>query len=147
LYLDVLDRRRKAVQPDSPLLAGDLAALGRNLLEQSRWSEAEPLLRDASAIRQQVTPEDWRRYEVKSLLGGAYLGQGRHADAEPLVVAGYEGMSARETRISVTDRSCLREAAERVVHLYEGWGKPEEAAAWKAKVGMPDLPAEVFARR
>jgi hypothetical protein len=55
-------------------------------------------------------------------------------------------MKAREARIVVPDRARLREAAERVVRLYEDWGKPEQAAAWKAKLGMPDLPAEVFAR-
>ena len=40
-----------------------------------------------------------------SLLGGALLGQGRYAEAEPLVVAGYEGMKAREARITVPDQS------------------------------------------
>ena len=99
----MLARRRKAVQPDSPLLAEDLAALGHNLLEQSRWSEAEPLLREALAIREKATPDDWRRYDAMSLLGGALLGQGRYAEAEPLVVAGYEGMKAREARIAVPD--------------------------------------------
>jgi eukaryotic-like serine/threonine-protein kinase len=146
LYRDVLVRRRKAAPPDSPLLADDLAALAGNLLEQARWSEAEPLLREALAIREKSTPDDWRRYDAMSLLGGALLGQGRHTDAEPLVMQGYEGMKAREPRITVSERASLREAAERVVHLYESWGRPEEAAAWKTKVGMPDLPADVFAR-
>jgi hypothetical protein len=53
-------------------------------------------------------------------------------------------MKARESRIGVQERSRLREAAERVVRLYEEWNKPEQAAAWKVKVGMPDLPADVF---
>jgi hypothetical protein len=44
------------------------------------------------------------------------------------------------------DRSRLREAAERVVRLYEDWGKAEQATAWKAKLRLPDLPADVFAR-
>ena len=81
-----------------------------------------------------------------SLLGESLLGQGRYAEAEPSVVAGYVGMKAREGRIAMPDRSRFREAVERVVHLYEGWGRPEEAAAWKVKLGMPDLPADVFAR-
>ena len=58
---------------------------------------------------------------------------------------GYEGMKAREPRIPAPSRFLLREGAERVVRLYEAWGKPDQAAAWKAKVGMPDLPADVFA--
>jgi serine/threonine protein kinase len=146
LYRDTVARRRRTEKLESPLLAGDLTALGGNLLAQSRWSEAEPLLREALAIRTKATPDDWPRYGTMSLLGAALLGQGRHAEAEPLVVAGYEGMKAREARIEVPDRSHLREAAARIVRLYEEWNKPEQAAAWKAKLGMPDLPAEVFAR-
>jgi hypothetical protein len=55
-------------------------------------------------------------------------------------------MKAREPRIPVPDRSRLREGTERVIRLYEAWGRPEEAAAWKERAGMPDLPADVFAR-
>ena len=40
----------------------------------------------------------------------------------------------------------LHEGAEQVVRLYEAWGKPEEATAWKARLGLTDLPADVFAR-
>jgi eukaryotic-like serine/threonine-protein kinase len=79
-------------------------------------------------------------------LGGSLLGQGKCAEAEPLVVQGYEMMKARESRISVPARFCLREAAERVVRLYENWGKPEQARARKAILGLPDLPVDVLAR-
>jgi hypothetical protein len=81
-----------------------------------------------------------------SLLGGSLLGQGRYAEAEPLVVAGFEGMKAREARLAIPARSRLLEAAERVVRLYEEWNQPDQAAAWKAKLGLLDLPADVFAR-
>jgi tetratricopeptide (TPR) repeat protein len=146
LYREVLDRRRKAVQPDSPLLAEDLSALGAHLLSQSRWSEAKTFLHECLAIRAKATPDDWSRYDAMSLLGGALTGQGRYAEAESLVVAAYEGMKAREASIAMPERACLREAAERVVHLYESWGRPDQADAWKDKVGMPDLPADVFAQ-
>ena len=114
---------------------------------QARWSEAEPLLRECLAIREKATPDDWRRYDAMSLLGGALLGQGRYAEAEPLIVAGYEGMKAREARILPRGQVRLREAAERVVRLYEAWGKPDQAATrGRRSSGMPDLPADVFAR-
>jgi serine/threonine protein kinase len=146
LLREVQARRRKAVPSDSPLLARELASLGRNLLRQSRWSEAEPFVREAVTIREKATPDDWQRYYVMSLLGEALLGQGRYGEAEPMVVAGYEGMKARAARITTAwGRSYLPLAAEQVVQLYEDWGQAEKAAAWKAKLGMPDLPAEVFA--
>src|SRR5262249_2172888 len=103
-HRDVLARRRKAVEPDSPHLADDLVNLGQVLSEQARWSEAEPLLLEAAAIRARATPDDWRRYEAMRPLGGALLVQGRYAEAEPAIVAGYEAMKAREARIAVPDR-------------------------------------------
>jgi hypothetical protein len=55
-------------------------------------------------------------------------------------------MEGRKSRLTVPDRFRLREAAVRVVRLDEAWGKQEEATEWKAKLGIPDLPADVFAR-
>jgi len=144
LFRSALASRRKAGRPNSPLLAEALALLGGNLLKQSRWIEAEPLLRESLAIRENAAPDTWVRYQAMSLLGAALLGQARQSEAEPLIVAGYDGIKARESRISVLERAALLEAAERVVRLYESWDKPELAAAWKAKLGLPDLPADVF---
>jgi serine/threonine protein kinase/tetratricopeptide (TPR) repeat protein len=145
LYRRTLAGRRKTSAPDNPDLANDLTVLGRALIKQARWSEAESLLREGLAIREKATPDDWRRYEAMSLLGGALLGQAHQAEAEPLIVPGYEGMKARESRISMPDTSRLSEAAERVIQLYEDWNKHDQATAWKTKLGMPDLPADVFA--
>jgi tetratricopeptide (TPR) repeat protein len=146
LERETLARRRKTEKPDSPLLAGDLAMLGRNLLKRSRWPEAEPILRECLAIREKAIPDDYRRFNTASLLGGALLGQGKYAEAEPLVIGGYDGMKAREAKIPAYGKYRLSEAAEHVVRLYEAWGKPEQATAWKAKLGLADLPADVFAR-
>jgi tetratricopeptide (TPR) repeat protein len=143
---DSLAVRRKTATPDSPLLAHELAGLGRNLLVQNKGSDAEPLLRECLAIRGQAAPDDWPHFDAMSLLGAALLGQSRYFEAEPLIVPGYEGMKERQAKIAVLDRSRLRDAAQRVVRLYEDWGKAEQAAMWKAKLGMPDLPADVFAQ-
>jgi hypothetical protein len=32
-----------------------------------------------------------------------------------------------------------------VVRLYEAWGEFEQAKEWKSKLGLADLPADVFA--
>ena len=144
LHRAVIASRRRTVRPDSPLMALDLATLGQNLLDQSRWSEAEPPLREALAIYEKAAPGDWLRYHAMSLLGGSLMGQGRHAEAEPRIIDGYVGLKAREAAIPVSDRSSIRQAAERVVRLYEDWGRPEQTAGWKLRVGMSDLPAEVI---
>jgi hypothetical protein len=91
-------------------------------------------------------PDHWRKFATMSLLGGGLLGQGRYTEAEPMIVAGYEGMKTQEGKIAVWNKFYLPEAAERVVRLYEAWDKPEQATAWKAKLGMLDLPPNVFAQ-
>jgi serine/threonine protein kinase len=147
LRRDALARRRRAENPASPRLAADLAGLGSDLLEQAKWSEAEPFLRECLAIRAKALPDTWLRFHAMSLLGEALMGQGRYAEAEPLIVPGFQEMRARSSSIPEQSRvRLLSEAAGRVVRLYEAWGKPAEAAAWKLRLGLADLPADVFAR-
>ena len=46
-------------------------------MQESRWSEAEPLLREALAIREKLASDGWERFDTMSLFGGSLLGQGR----------------------------------------------------------------------
>ena len=85
--------------------------------------------------------------ECSLQLGGSLLGQGKFAEAESLIRSGYEGLNARQTKIPAAGKPRLPEAADRVVRLYEAWGKPDRARAWAAKLGLADLPANVFASR
>jgi eukaryotic-like serine/threonine-protein kinase len=140
-----VDYRRNAVTP-SGLLADGLALLGRDLLNQEKWSDAEPVLRECLNLREKAVPDAWLRFNTMSQLGGALLGRGRYAEAEPLVVSGYQGMKAREAKIPAVGEARLFEAALRVVRLYEGWGIAAQAKAWKERLGLVDLPADVFAQ-
>jgi serine/threonine protein kinase/tetratricopeptide (TPR) repeat protein len=146
LLRDALSGWRRTLPPGSPRLAGALDALGDNLLRQGKAGEAEPLLRECLAIRESKTPDDWMTFKTRSLLGASLLQRGRYAEAEPLVTSGYEGLKAREARIPATGRSDLSEAAGRVVRLYEAWSRPEQARSWSEKLGLADLPSDVFAR-
>ena len=67
----------------------------------------------------------------------------RYAEAEKLIVPGYEGAKDREASIPFGIDLRLA-AAERIIRLYREWERPEKAAEWKAKLGMPDLPGDVF---
>ncbi len=120
-------------------LSGLHAQLGQYLLQSRRFEEAEPVLRECLAARETLLPDSWLRFNTQSMLGGALLGRGNHADAEPLLVAGYEGMKAREATIPA-GLPRLAEAAERLVALYEATGRPREADAWRAKLPLPVAP-------
>ena len=114
-----------------------MAPFGLSLIQQGKWTEAEPVLRECLAIREKSQPDEWTTFNTRSLLGGSLLGQKKYAEAEPLIVSGYEGMKAREARIPAPGKPRLTEAAERVVQLYEAWGKKDKAAEWRAKLARP----------
>jgi eukaryotic-like serine/threonine-protein kinase len=90
-------------------------------------------------------PNDQRRFAVMSLLGGALMGQQRYAEAEPLVVEGFKEMKVHEANIHAGTGTPLLVEACRVVPLYDAWGKPEKSSEWKKKLGLSDLPVQLFA--
>jgi serine/threonine protein kinase/DNA-binding SARP family transcriptional activator len=117
--------------PDSAAYASSLAALGSNLLHQHKYREAEPTLRECLAVRAKQQPDAWSTFNTKSLLGEALLGQQKFAEAEPLLKAGYGGLKAREKAIPPQAKSRLALALDRLVQLYDAWGKPEQAEHWR----------------
>ena len=62
------------------------------------------------------------------------LGQQKYAEAEPLLLAGYVGMKQREAKIRAQGKVRLTEALERLVQLYDAWGKPEQAEQWRREL-------------
>jgi hypothetical protein len=80
------------------------------------------------------------------VIGGSLLGQRKYAEAEPLLLSGYEGLKARASGLPPSRKPRVPEARDRIVRLYEAWGQPEKAADWKVRVGLADLPDNVFAR-
>jgi hypothetical protein len=133
LCRDALDAARKRFGPADARTAGIMATFGLSLIQQGKWSKAEPILRESLAIREKGQPEEWSTFNSRSLLGGCLLGQKKYAEAEPLILSGYEGMKAREARIPVPGKPWLTQAAERVATLYEAWGKQEKADQWRAR--------------
>ena len=151
LYREALAAFRKNAGPAGPELAIHLVMLASNLLGQSKWNEAEPLLRECLAIREKNQPDEWSTFNSRSMLGACLLGESKFAEAEPLILSGYEGLKARETRIPApVAKLRLAEAEGRVIRLYKVWGKTEKAAEWRRRLGQkepaePELPNDVFA--
>src|SRR5262249_34857800 len=119
--------------PYSPGLATALADLGLCLLRQEKFAEAEPHLRENLAAREGTQPNDWRRSRAQSLLGASLAGQQKYAEAEPLLLAGYQGLKDRQKDLPKAAKTELTDALDRLIRLYEAWGKLAEAAAWRAE--------------
>ena len=114
---------------------GALAANTLTLLNQGKFAQAEPLARECLALREIMIPDDWRTFNARSLLGGCLLGQMKYAEAEPLLLSGYEGLKQREDKILPAARELrLREALQRLAQLDEATGRPEQAAEWRKRL-------------
>jgi hypothetical protein len=122
--------------------AKNLEVLGVNLLLQQRFSEAEQTAREAMELYETNWKDDrdveidWRLPYVKNVLGGALLGQKKYAEAEPLLVQGYEGMKQAEATMTANWRYRLPEAGERVIRYYEDTNQPDKARAWREKLAV-----------
>ena len=129
LLHEALRIARPALGDEHPLVAMYMVNLARVHLAQGNARAAEPLLQQALRVRRRAYPEnDWRIGATKSLLGASLTALGRYAEAEPLLVDAQgvlkhiPGPQGREAKATLT----------RLVALYEAWGRPEKAAAYRA---------------
>jgi hypothetical protein len=115
---------------DTIVSAADLALA---YISQEKFVAAEPLAREALEFNRKKQADDWQRFRAESLLGASLAGEKKYAEAEPLLVEGYEGMLARKERMAVPYWYHLDRAREWIVQLYQAWGKLDRAAEWRKK--------------
>jgi hypothetical protein len=111
-----------------------LANTGAFLVKVGAWADAEIFLRECVTIRERAESDDWRTFNAQALLGAALLGGGKPAEAEPLLVAGYEGMKRQEAAIPAASRVRLTEALERLVKSSTARGDAAGADRWRREL-------------
>jgi non-specific serine/threonine protein kinase/serine/threonine-protein kinase len=126
-------------------VAMDRARLGTDHIQVARslnnWAEslrlggeagrAEGLLRESLAIHSKVLPAGhWQTAMTQTLIALCLMQQSRFPEAERLVLEAYPAV---EKQVGPGDRR-LRTVGERVLQLYEAWGRSEKAAEWRAKL-------------
>src|SRR5262249_61088218 len=101
-----------------------LGQLGSAYLESQRFADAEVMLRECLALRDKEEPDGWRRFQTMSHLGSALAGQRKNAEAERIVVDGFEGLLARERQLPPRLKGELAAAGARIAPFSEAWGQP-----------------------
>jgi eukaryotic-like serine/threonine-protein kinase len=122
--------RRHAMGSEHPDTMASATDLALTYVSQGKFAASEPLAREALEFDRKRQPDDWQRFRTESLLGASLAGEKKYAEAEPLLLEGYQGMLARKDRIGVPDRYHLELAHQWLVQLYQAWSKPEKAAEW-----------------
>jgi serine/threonine protein kinase/tetratricopeptide (TPR) repeat protein len=139
-FREALEIRRKVLGNEHPDVATSLDGLCSLLQKQhelgkaEKLAEAEPLARECLAIREKNSGDDWSTFDTRRMLGEILFVQKRYAEAEPLLLSGYEGMKQRESKIPAVSKVRLKEALQALVQLYEVQGRSNEASQWQQKL-------------
>jgi serine/threonine protein kinase len=106
--------------------------LALNLLLRKKYDEAEPLIRQSAATFEKLYPGTFRCSFLMAVHGAVLTGQQRYAEAEPVLLKGYEGMA--QSRVPHGEHGELAEVGGWVVRFYEVTNQPEKAHAWREKL-------------
>ena len=101
-----------------------------------RYEEAENLFISAIRIEQQVLGEGHPfTLRTRAALAGTYVEQSRFAEAEEQLLLAVRSLhveqAGRRVALIVTGSGVTIDFAQRLVDLYEAWGKPDKATEWR----------------
>ena len=132
LYLKAWNGRRQLLGAENPDTLAVLRNLARLSIERADYIRAESSARAAVTAFEKNGSSGWDSFYARSELGESLAGQKKYLDAEPLLLAGYEGLT--RTAIPVAERTALDDTGRWIVQLYRNWNKPTEAAEWTKKL-------------
>jgi tetratricopeptide (TPR) repeat protein len=118
---------------NGPDLNGARATLLRSYAGAKRKVEAVALAKEmVRAAREQFPADSPELAAELGFPGLALLMVGEYADAEPLLLSRYQGLTRAEARVPprVIDPR-LPDVVDHLIQLYEAWDKPIEAAKWR----------------
>jgi eukaryotic-like serine/threonine-protein kinase len=136
LFVKALEVQRRVLGDDNSDALDTMNALALLYMKQLKYARAEALLHQAVNGYQGTGLNTWGRYNCESMLGASLAGQKKYAEAEGLLLSGYEGMVQREATIPAPSRFKVEQAGKWIVQLYQGWGKPEKATEWRQKLHL-----------
>lgn len=134
LLRETLATGRQSLPPGHPARLSALASLGDVLVTQREFAAAVPYLREALAGGSQGGQTGPRAEGIRCRLGWALANLGEHAEAERLLVGGYQELTRTGVALPPSYRNLLREVGEQVVEFFTMTGRPAEAAAWRERI-------------
>ena len=116
-----------------------IAVLGLNLLDQRKYTNAEPILRECLDLREKLLEDNqatlWQVANAKSMLGEALMAGKKPVEAESLLLAGYEGLRQDENAIpDVVWKVRVAEAIQHLIDLARAKNKPDDVKKWQAEL-------------
>ncbi len=133
-YRQALDIYRAILGADHAVCIVVLGELALTLEYAGKLAEIEAQLRHALEISEKNLTNSWSTFNTRSLMGRCLTEARKYGEAEPLLLSGYAGLKEREGILTADRKYLLKEAARRLVQLYQATDRPDQAAAWKKKL-------------
>lgn len=128
LYQKILSARSQWLAAEHPKLSDQMVNLGRLMMADNRLTDSEAMLQKALPLQKKMLPDGHPKIGITQSLLGANLSQQMKFDqAEPLLLEGHKLLS-EATDAHPED---LRNARQRIVEMYQKWGKKKEADKWR----------------
>jgi tetratricopeptide (TPR) repeat protein len=130
---EALEGRRQGAGANSGPATAAATDLAEVFVGEKEFLKAEQLAREANQWNEKNRPDDWERLRSEAVLGASLAGRRKFAEAEPLLLHGYEGMTASKQKTDRDDLPVIDRAARWIADMYESWGKPDQAAEWRQR--------------
>ncbi len=129
---EAVELARRGFGEDHQVHAGVLGTLAHALQRRGRFAEAESTYRRAIDIRSRANGPNSRSVGVmRADLGAMLAAQGRAAEAERELLA---GLTIVEQTALPEDEEEFQKILRSIVVFYEGTGRPDDAARFRARV-------------
>ncbi len=112
---------------DHPTCAYHHLSQARLLLAKGDAATAETVARAALEVLRRCMSGHWHIRRAESVLGASLGRQGRFEEAEPLLTESHRWLADRLSPRAVA----ARDALQRVIELYDAWGRPRQAAEYR----------------
>jgi tetratricopeptide (TPR) repeat protein len=134
-FVQLFEAQRRTVGREALNTLISESNIGWLRVKQQKFPEAESVLRAALSVLERAFPDSRERFDCQNLLGQSLAAQTKYAEAETLMLAGYEGMSQRKpTPQAAVSLAPANEAGQAILNLYEALGRAEKAAEWKSRL-------------
>ncbi len=128
LLEQIYQSRKSELGSSNDATLGIMRELADTLDTSKEFAKAESLYRELLESQTMIGPELLKTNLAKLALGRNLFQQEKFADAEPLLLAGYEGL--KSNREPGYDRR-MAQAIRRFMEFYTAWGKSDESAKWQ----------------
>jgi hypothetical protein len=131
VLIESLAITRSRYGPENGLTAGANQAVGAFFVHQHEFAKAEPYLRETLACFVKPEYDPWHGLHVEGLLGTCLVGQKKYTEAEKRLLAACKGMKVRQGNVPPAYKPALAGVMERLIQLYDAWGKKDKAEEWR----------------